>query len=162
MAFIVRALKDNVLAPVMQVFQAGVSTDAIGAALAYGFYCGCFPVPGVTSVVALAAAWLLSLNIVVLMAANYAATPVNLATFLVFIRYGERLLGMHPVAVAIEPFRENFLEALQTFGGSLAAGVLMWLVCMPFVVVPIRYGSAWIMNRFDRRGAAKESAGKNV
>jgi hypothetical protein len=58
-------------------------------------------------------------------------TPINLGTFMTFIRCGESLFGVEPVALSLEPFKTAPLQALATFWISLCYGVVAWLLFTP-------------------------------
>jgi len=62
---------------------------------------------------------------------NLLMTPLNLATFLSFVRAGEYLFGVSPVPLSLQPFKESPLQALATFWSSLCLGIVVWLMFFP-------------------------------
>ena len=132
----------KIVEPVMGVLKSGISADSVADALAWGVVCGLFPIPGATSGASMVVTYAFSLNIVCVMAANLAATPLNLASFVSIIRTGEWLLSLPPTPIAMQPFKDDFLAALSTFWMSLAAGVLVWALAA--------YPSAFVLSRLFR------------
>ncbi|KNC49079.1 cytoplasmic membrane protein [Thecamonas trahens ATCC 50062] len=128
-------IHDKVVTPVVQVMKSGTTPEAIADALGWGVMGGIFPIPGLTSLPCLLLAYLLSLNVVPVMAANFAVTPLNLASFVPIIRLGEWAFGLDHLPIAIEPFTTDLLSALSAFWRSLLAGVAAWILLLPLAVI---------------------------
>jgi hypothetical protein len=73
----------------------------------------------------------IQLNIAMVQLVNLLMTPINLATFMTFIRFGEWLFGAEPVALSLEPFKEAPLKALADFWISLCYGMVVWAIFTP-------------------------------
>jgi hypothetical protein len=71
------------------------------------------------------------LNVAMVQLVNLLMTPINLATFITFIRFGEWLFGAEPVALSLEPFKEAPLKALADFWISLCYGMVAWAIFTP-------------------------------
>lgn len=160
MDLLARLVRDRVVTPVTGALNKGTAPETIADAITWGLYAGLLPLPGLTSVAAFLAVYFLSLNVVVVMAMNYAATPLQLATMLLWIRGGEWLCGMTPVAISLEPFRSDLLGSLRAYSSSLAAGAALWLVLMPLIVVPLRAATRAAVRRVvaQRARSANQAA----
>ena len=120
--------------------QSGLTPEDLALALAFGFTCGIFPVPGVTTVPTLACAYLFGLNAVATQLTNLLATPVNLATVIPFIRAGEWLFGVDdPVSFSLDAFSEDLLGALKMYWVSLLRALAAWLVFMIPATIILNY-----------------------
>ena len=111
----------------------GPTPEGIALSLAFGLTGGVFPVPAITTVACVVLAYLFSLNFPAVQLTNLLMTPVNLATFVPFIRAGEWLLGVDSVELSgvVGQLRSDPLSAVQAFWVSLARGVLAWLAFLP-------------------------------
>lgn len=94
--------------------------DDIPVMLAVAFVLGTFPVYGVPTLLCVAAARVLRLNLVALLAINQLATPVQLALFIPFVR-----AGLHVSVSASSPL-------LLKFAGTSLQAITGWC----FVAVP--------------------------
>ncbi len=81
----------RVVTPVLDLLRVGCSPRKLAWSLAAGFVIGINPLLGSTTVVALAAAWLLRLNLVASQIANHLVYPLQLMLFLFFIKVGDKL-----------------------------------------------------------------------
>jgi len=124
-------LKRRVWVPLKAILQSGATPEGLALSLAFGVTGGVFPVPATTTVICIAFAFLFKLNVAMVQLVNLLMTPVNLATFLTFIRCGEALFGAQPVALSLEPFKEAPLRALGDFWVSLCYGVVAWAIFTP-------------------------------
>ncbi len=98
---------------------AGLTPEKLALIVAVGFVLGTFPVLGVASLLCLAGAAVLRLNVAALQAVGQAATPAQYALLLPLTHLGGRVLGWHAGIAAM-----------------VAHAVTGWLcVCVPLGVV---------------------------
>ena len=103
--------------------------------LAIGLTCGMFPIPGLTTLPVLAAAFALSLNVPIAQVVNLCVTPLNLATVVPFKHLGEAILRADPVPLSVSELAAGLrtapLATLGTTGWALVYAVFGWLVFLP-------------------------------
>lgn len=130
--FVVRPLQTRVVTPMVNILKSGATPEGIALSLAFGFTGGLFPVPATTTVMCVIFVFLFKLNIGAVQIANLLMTPVNLATFITFIRYGEALFGAPPVELSTDAFKSDPIAALGQFWVSLCYGIVAWAIfCVP-------------------------------
>ena len=118
--------------PLFEVLKSGATPSGIALSLAFGFTGGVFPVPTVTTLACVVLAWLFRLNFPAVQIANLLMTPLNLATFIPFIRGGEWLFGVDRADLSLSLFQSDPVAAMGVFWKSLLIGILAWLVFLPF------------------------------
>lgn len=128
---VLRPLQAKVVTPMINILKSGATPEGIALSLALGITGGMFPVPATTTVVCVLFAYLFQLNLAAVQLTNLLMTPINLATFMTFIRYGEALFGAEPVPLSLEPFQTDPLGALATFWISLCYGIVAWAIFTP-------------------------------
>jgi uncharacterized protein (DUF2062 family) len=121
----------RLILPLFEVLKSGATPEGIALSLAFGFTGGVFPVPTVTTLACIVLAWLFRLNFPAVQITNLLMTPLNLATFIPFIRGGEWLFGVERVELSLAFFRSEPLAAIGVFWKSLLIGCLCWLVFLP-------------------------------
>jgi uncharacterized protein (DUF2062 family) len=130
----------RIVAPIINVVYSGISAESLALAFTLGIVCGIVPLPMVTSVVGALFCWLLRANMIASTAINYVMTPFHIAMLVPWIRAGEWLFSIpEPVEFSLEPFSKSFFGAVSTYGGVLARAACAWLICMPFIAVPVYY-----------------------
>jgi uncharacterized protein (DUF2062 family) len=116
----------------------GISPRRLALTLALGFAVGCIPVFGIPTLLCVALALALRLNLPAIQAANYVAMPLQLALIVPFVRLGRWLVPTH-LGRAAAPNALPHLPALhlaQWMGGLAAQALLAWLlVAIPAVAV---------------------------
>jgi uncharacterized protein (DUF2062 family) len=128
---IVSPFKRRVVAPAMAILKSGATPEGLAWSIAFGCTGGVFPVPATTTVICIAFALVFKLNVAAVQLINLLMTPINLATFMGFIRVGEWLFGAPPVALSLEPFKVDPLKALGEFWLSLCYGIVAWGIFTP-------------------------------
>jgi uncharacterized protein (DUF2062 family) len=113
-------LKRRVAAPVMAQLRQGATPDRLALSLALGVVLSAIPVLGFTAVLCVGVAAALRLNQPAILAANYAATPVQAALYIPFFHAGAWLFGAPPVSFSLAQIRAE-LEA-----GAWATVVRYW------------------------------------
>ena len=91
--------------PLLQLLRVGATPEKLAWSIAVGIVIGINPLLGSTTLLALAAAFLLRLNLVASQLGNHAMYPLELLLFPVFVRLGNRLfhtaglpLSLHAIA----------------------------------------------------------------
>jgi uncharacterized protein (DUF2062 family) len=127
----------RILIPFFEVLKSGATPEGIALSLSFGLTGGVFPVPAVTTVACIVLAYLFSLNFPAVQITNLLMTPVNLATFVPFIRMGEWLCRAEAVELSLALFQVDPLSAIRLFWLSLVRGVLAWLVFLPLATAAL-------------------------
>lgn len=144
-------LRRWVVAPVVGQLTFGTSPERIGWTIALGIVLGVFPIMGTTTLVCLAAGWLLKLNQSVLHVFKTLVYPLHLALILVFIRLGERLYGVPLISFSIpqllERFKHDPLQFAKDFGLAGWHGVSAWLLIAPVAAVLIKLAVMPVLRR---------------
>ncbi|MGB8261634.1 MAG: DUF2062 domain-containing protein [Terracidiphilus sp.] len=117
---------------------AGISPRRLALTLALGFAIGCIPLLGIPTLLCLALALLLRLNLPAIQAANYLAFPVQVAMIVPFVRLGGRLFvsghGRGFDAGAL--LHSSPLAVLTHLGGLAGQALAGWtVVAVPTVAV---------------------------
>jgi uncharacterized protein (DUF2062 family) len=126
------ALRRRVVAPVVQQLVQGVTPEKLALSVALGVVVSVMPVLGVTTLVALAVSAALRLNHVAVVAANYAAYPLQIILFIPFFQLGAWVTRGPPV-----PFSFTQVQA------ELAAGI--WPTVLRYAEANARAMAAWIL-----------------
>ncbi|HQR30736.1 MAG TPA: DUF2062 domain-containing protein [Anaeromyxobacteraceae bacterium] len=126
------ALQRRVVAPVKQQLLQGVTPGKLALSLALGVVVSVMPLLGVTTVVALALSVVLRLNAVAMVAANYAAYPLQILLFIPFFQLGAWITNGRPVPFTLEQIRTE-----------LAAGV--WPTVVRYADANTRALGAWLV-----------------
>jgi uncharacterized protein (DUF2062 family) len=107
----------------------GMSPRRLALTLALGFAVGCIPVVGLPTLLCLALAFALRLNLPAIQVANYLAMPLQLLLIVPFVRLGELLFaasGKAPLPASAFPLEP--LSLLAHFGTIAAHALLAWLL----------------------------------
>jgi uncharacterized protein (DUF2062 family) len=116
----------------------GVSPRRLALTLALGFAIGCIPVLGVPTVLCVAVALALRLNLPAIQAANYLAMPLQLILIAPFIRMGGWLLasGKGPMPASASLLRFSPYDVATQMGSLAGHALLAWvLFAIPAVML---------------------------
>ncbi len=129
----------KVVTPMSSLLKSGATVEGLALSFAFGFVGGLFPVPATTTLACVALSWAFKLNFAAVQIINLIVTPLNLATFIWFIRVGEWFFGSSPAELSLDSIqRSPFLDTIRTFWVSLCYGIVAWLVFVP-LCTPILY-----------------------
>ena len=123
-----------------------LSRAQISLAVAVGVVGGLFPIPGATTVITGVLSAVTGCNLAASQLINVALTPLMLACFPFFIRFGRPFWEGSTASAAAEPpglleaLAEDFWGALQVFKSSLIGGIVGWVVLSP-VIFAVAYGA---------------------
>jgi uncharacterized protein (DUF2062 family) len=126
------AIRRRVVAPVVSQLRQGVTPEKLALSLALGAVVSVMPVLGVTTLVALALSAVLRLNHVAVVAANYAAYPLQIILFIPFFKMGAWVTRGPPV-----PFSLGQVQA------EMAAGI--WATVLRYSEANARAMAAWLL-----------------
>lgn len=121
----------KLLNPMFDILKSGATVEGISLSLACGVTGGMFPVPAITTLACIVLSWLFTLNFPAVQITNLLATPLQLMTIIPFIRAGEWMFNVEPMAFSLSEFSENPFEAIRTCWTSLLRGICAWLVFLP-------------------------------
>ena len=118
--------------------QQGLTPDALALGVALGMVVGVFPVFGLTTVLAIAFAILLRVNMPLVQTVNYLMTPIHLLMIIPWIRGGDYLFRhrvenwtLAGITALVE--RDPWL-ALGELGSTTLRAIGAWAVVAPFAV----------------------------
>jgi len=125
-------LQKRLVRPIVQLLTQGITPEKIALSLAFGFMLGVFPVLGTTSLLCLVAAMLLRLNLPTIQLVNVLVNPLWFALLVPFIRAGERLFGVPPLAMTASQI------LVLTHAGLRHSISVLWLTTL-------RAAAAWLL-----------------
>ena len=125
-------LERRVVSPVIAELRRGITPRTLALSIAVGVVVSVMPVLGLTTAVALALSVALRLNHPAVVAANYAAYPLQILLFIPFFEAGAWLTGGPPVPFTLEQIR-----------AELAAGV--WPTVVRYAEANLRALAAWLV-----------------
>jgi len=108
--------------PILALLRMGATPQTLAWSIAAGLLIGINPIVGTTTVLCLAAAFSLRLNVVASQIANHAMFPLELALVVPFIRFGSRVF--HTEAMPLSP--RLFLMAARRTPLALTRQLWMW------------------------------------
>src|SRR5512137_1881326 len=125
-------LRRRVLDPVMAQLRQGVTPRKLALSLALGVVVSVMPLFGVTAVVAVALGAILRLNLPAILAANYAAYPLQFLLFIPFFEAGAWITRGPPVPFSFAQIRAE-LEGglgptLARYAGANLRALLAWAI----------------------------------
>lgn len=143
-----------VIEPVILFLRQGISPGKIAMSLAWGFTVGTSPVLGTTTLTCAGIALLFRLNLVVILIANWAVYPLQLALLVPFFMVGARLFGTGPVthdtSSLTAVFRSGFGESVEVLGITLLHAALAWAFVAPFMIAVLYWIIKPLLERFMR------------
>jgi uncharacterized protein (DUF2062 family) len=116
----------------------GVTPHGIALACAVGLTGCLFPTLGATTFLCFMTAYFLRLNHPIVQTVNYAAAPLQILMFPVFIKLGAWICRVPAVSVNPEKIYRVFMESpslfFQDYGWAWLQSILAWVVVAPFVM----------------------------
>jgi uncharacterized protein (DUF2062 family) len=108
--------------PILALLRMGATPESLAWSIAAGLLIGINPVIGSTTLLCLAVAFSLRLNVVATQIANHAVFPVELALVVPFLRLGSRVF--HTAAMPLSA--RVFLDAARHAPLTLTRQIWMW------------------------------------
>lgn len=132
-------LQRRLFAPIATLLSQGIGPRQLALSLAIGLVVGVFPVLGTTMVLCTIAALALRLNLVAIHAVHFAATPLQLALIIPFVRVGERLVGADPqpltIAQGMALIQHGIGHAIVALWSAIVHAVIGWLALAPLALL---------------------------
>ncbi len=120
------------MTPVLRLLRLGASPERLAWSLAIGLVIGVNPVLGSTTVVCLAVAFVLRLNLLASQLTNHLVYPLQLLLFVPFLRLGTLLFGAPPMPLTpvqlLHVARTHPLEVSRRLWLWESHALLVWLV----------------------------------
>jgi hypothetical protein len=135
----------------------GVSPRRLALTLALGLAIGCIPVFGISTLVCVALAFGLRLNLPAIQAANYAVMPLQLLLIVPFVRLGGWLFisGQMQAVRASALAHASPLTVIQGFAGLAVQALLAWLVLAVPTVILLTAAFTPLLRRVPALAAAE-------
>jgi uncharacterized protein (DUF2062 family) len=128
-------LQQRLVRPIRQLLTHGITLEKIALSLAFGIMLGVFPVLGTTSLLCLIAALLFRLNLAAVQLVNILVYPLWFALLIPFIRVGERLFGVPPLAMTgsqmLALAHADFLHSVGVLWLTALRAAAAWLLVGP-------------------------------
>ncbi|AHF91094.1 hypothetical protein OPIT5_13645 [Opitutaceae bacterium TAV5] len=145
----------RVVRPVMLQLGQGVAPERIATTVAAGTVCSLFPVMGTTTTLNIFMGLWLRMNQPLLIALNYALTPVHVAMIFVYLRIGEWLWRAHDAPFDLQTLTRAFHALpLREFGGRFGWAILHaisgWAATAPLLFLAIWLPARVILVRTAR------------
>jgi uncharacterized protein (DUF2062 family) len=130
-------LQRRVLGPVVRELRQGVTPGKLALSLAIGAVVSVMPVLGVTTFFALAISAMLRLNPVAVVAANYAAYPLQILLFIPFFEAGAWMTRGPPVPFSFEQIRAELAlgiwPTVVKYAEANARAMVAWVAMAPLL-----------------------------
>jgi uncharacterized protein (DUF2062 family) len=131
----------KIVDPVVALLRQGVTPEKMALGLALGVVLGVTPVIGSTTILCMAAALCLRLNLAAIQLVNYLMLPVQLMLLIPFMRAGEWLFGAARNPVTLERIREligaSVWNAIATLWTSTMHALAAWAILGLIAIFPI-------------------------
>lgn len=126
------SIKRRVAEPVARLLSQGMPPRRIALSMAVALCVSAIPVLGVTTALCFAAAFAFRLNIAVMQAVNWLATPLQIALLVPFYSAGAHVFGLADTMSSADAIAASFRESPAGFFSEMwkqtLAGSAIWLV----------------------------------
>ncbi|CAI9267147.1 unnamed protein product [Lactuca saligna] len=130
-------LRKKIVDPFVKILRRGAEPKQLAFSTALGISLGVFPIVGVTVFLCGLAIAVLgsSVNAPTVMLANFIATPLELSLMIVFLRFGEFIMGGGHFPLTSDALKKVLTgEASMEIFRSLLHALLGWLVLAPLIL----------------------------
>jgi len=131
-------LRRRIVTPVVEQLKQGITPSRLALSLAFGVVLSSMPFLGFTGAICALVAFALRLNQPAILAANYAATPLQVALFVPFFRAGSWLFGVEATSLSFEGLRTElnagFLPTMSKYGGANLRAMAVFVCVAPFAL----------------------------
>jgi len=132
-------LQKRLVRPILQLLTQDITPEKIALSLAFGIMLGVFPVLGTTSLLCLIAALVFRLNLAAVQLVNFLVYPLWFALLIPFVRVGERLFGVSPLAMTgsqmLALAHANFLHSVGVLWLTALRAAAAWLLVGPVGII---------------------------
>ena len=150
-------LQKRLVRPILQLLTQGITPEKIALSLAFGIMLGIFPVLGTTSLLCLIAALVFRLNLAAVQLVNFLVNPLWLAMLIPFVRVGERLFGVPPLAMTgsqmLALAHADFLHSVGVLWLTALRAAAAWLLVGPAGIIVLYVILVPVIGRMARGGA---------
>jgi uncharacterized protein (DUF2062 family) len=158
-------LQKRLVRPILQLLTQGITPEKIALSLAFGIMLGVFPVLGTTSLLCLIAALLFRLNLPAVQLVNYLVNPLWFALLIPFIRVGERLFGVPPLAMTgsqmLALAHADFLHSVAVLWLTMLRAAAAWLLVGPAGIIVLYLILVPLIRRMARLQLPSTHAGED-
>ncbi len=139
------------LHPLTQQLKEGTSPRRMALSLSFGAALAIFPVLGATTTLCVLVGLALGLNQIALQVMNYICYPFQLILLPAFVRVGESLYHIPHMPLSLNEMKTELLHSPPVFfkhyGVSLGAGVSVWAMATPFIIITLHPVLYRLLNR---------------
>jgi hypothetical protein len=139
--------------PIVRLLTQGITPEKIALSLAFGIVLGVFPVLGTTSLLCLIVAVLFRLNLPAVQLVNILVYPLWFALLVPFIRMGDRLFGVAPLAMTasqvIALAHEHLLHLIAMLWLTELRAAAAWMLLGPPMIIALYLGFAPLVRRLE-------------
>ena len=159
-------LQKRLVRPILQLLTQGITPEKIALSLAFGIMLGVFPVAGTTTLLCLLAALIFRLNVPAVQLVNFLVYPLWFALLIPFVRIGERLFGVPPLAMTASQMlalaHTNFLHSISLLWLTALRAAAAWMLIGPPGIIVLYVILVPIIRRMAKiHVRASAHAGKN-
>jgi uncharacterized protein (DUF2062 family) len=114
------------------LFKQGLSPRDLALSIIISILVAIFPVFGITTIALTCIALPLRLNLPIMIAISYIATPLQLLLFIPFINFGASVVGAEHTLLSLEAIKASYelsvFSTLKSLSFELLCGFIGWLV----------------------------------
>jgi uncharacterized protein (DUF2062 family) len=140
---------------ILDLLRAGTSPEEISLTISLGMTLGTIPILGSTTLLCATSAFMMRLNVPLIMLVNYFVYPLQLLLYIPLLLAGARLLDRNVKILTLEGvyqmLRTDFLGTIQKLFWANLGAVLIWSV----VALPVGVLSYLGMTRVMRKVSPK-------
>ena len=150
--------------PIVDLLTQGITPEKIALSIAFGLVLGVFPALGWTTLLCLAVAVWLKLNVPAMQLVNYLAYPLQLALLVPFLRAGEWGFRAPRLAISLPQIlamvRADVWHAITALWVATMHAIVAWALLAPLAVWAIYKVLAVVLRRLAAvSGLVKAEAG---
>jgi len=131
-------LRRRVGDPILQQLKQGVTPSRLALSIAIGVVLSSMPLLGFTGAICVAVAAALRLNQPAILAANYAATPLQVVLFVPFLQAGAWLFRAQPVTLSFGQIKAEldagFLAAMGKYWDADLRAMAVFAITAPIAI----------------------------
>jgi uncharacterized protein (DUF2062 family) len=143
--------------PIVDLLRQGITPEKIALSIALGAVLGIFPVLGSTTILCVAAAYVLRLNLPAIQLVNFLIYPLQLILFLPFLQAGSRITGSAPVTLSLKEvfgmIRSDPWSLIKILWTASLGAMAIWMVLSPVAIAAVYFTLTPLLRRL-RRGIA--------
>lgn len=154
----------RVLGPVLDLLRQGITPEKVALSIAFGVVLGVFPALGWTTLLCLAAAAWLRLNLPAMQLVNLLVYPVQLVLLVPFLRAGELLFRSPSMGLSLPQIvaliHAGMWQAIKVLWVATVHGIVVWAILAAPAILLIYKVLAPLLRR--ARGMMKSKTAPSV